>query len=345
MLEAQTSEKTGFWRSAGLHLLEMNESGWLNVTPDLIRAYLTRPEIHPIKESCAVEHELFEALMADPHMAVGQEKLAAIADPDARENYEIVLRFRDHLVRHGTLEAAYMALFTKDAPPIPAVFLDQIVHILLRHILSDARDPMRLRAAELFFRDQNVNLDDGRIMLADEEIVNAMAETGGMGSIGVPIMEASTPLRSVQLDVIDDDNKSVYWGRSDRFDTVIDFRFTQPAVDAFARVVEAWIGHFLSLRVRVQPVQSISDERWSWHIGLDSEATRILNALYQGEDVPLEDLQQILALFRMEIDDRGAVIETMNGKPVYLGVAMTRSNKLKLKPQNLLHSLPLRQLA
>ena len=32
------------------------------------------------------------------------------------------------------------------------------------------------------------------------------------------------------------------------------------------------------------PKPRIDDEKWTWHIGLDAEATRILNALYNGED-------------------------------------------------------------
>ena len=41
--------------------------------------------------------------------------------------------------------------------------------------------------------------------------------------------------------MLDDDNEQLYWARSDRFDTVVDFRFEQPALDAFARVVERWL--------------------------------------------------------------------------------------------------------
>ena len=55
-----------FWKSAGLHLVTRGENGWLSVTPDYLRAYYTRPEIHPVAESCPAEHALFEKLMADP---------------------------------------------------------------------------------------------------------------------------------------------------------------------------------------------------------------------------------------------------------------------------------------
>ena len=87
-----------FWKSAGFSLLKSDPEGKLAVTADFVRAYFTRPEIHPIDESGPQEVALFEALMADPFMAVGDPQLEAIEDPDTRDNYRVVLRFRDLLV-------------------------------------------------------------------------------------------------------------------------------------------------------------------------------------------------------------------------------------------------------
>lgn len=334
-----------FWKSAGLHLVETNEQGWLTATPDLLRAYYTRPEVHPIDTSCAEEVRLFEDLMDDPFREVTPERLAGIADQDAIDNYRAVLAYRDALAAAGTIEGAYLALMRGGAVDVPPVFIGHMVHLIVANILHAARDPIRLRAGEIFFREQNVSTDDGRVMLADEEIVEMYAKSGGAGGLGQLLIDSDTPLREVHLDVLDEDNKDIYWERSDRFDTVVDFRFTQPALDAFARVVEAWIAHFLNIETRVQPRPSVQDEHWSWHIGLDSEATRILNALYRGETVPLDDAQQLIALFRMEIEDQDRIMETMRGKPVYLALAMTKSGRVKMKPQNLLTNLPLAAVA
>ena len=100
-----------FWKSAGFHLVTKNTDGWLEVTADLLRAYYTRPEIHPIDESCADEHRVFEALMSDPFMTVSDEDIASIKDAAAQENYRIILGYRDFLIKHGSVEAAYSALF------------------------------------------------------------------------------------------------------------------------------------------------------------------------------------------------------------------------------------------
>ncbi|WP_321341560.1 DUF6352 family protein [Breoghania sp.] len=332
-----------FWKSAGRHLVERNDAGWLQVTDDYLRAYYTRPEIHPVADSCAAENALFEKLMATPRAQVSPDEIAAIQDEDAADNYRFMLGFRDFLLRHGTVEGAYAALFAGDAPHLPAMIIDQMVHLITRNILDGASDPMRVRAGELLFREQTVSTENEQLMLADAEIVEMRAETGGLGGLGALLMEAGTPMREIALDVLDEDNKAIYWERSDRFDTAIDFRFTQPALDAFARVLEAWVRHFHGIAVRIQPQQSIRDERWTWHVGLDAEASRILNALYEQKPLEPEALSRIVALFRMDFEESSDLIETMRGKPVWIGLAMTSGRRLKVKPQNLLTNLPLKR--
>jgi len=329
-----------FWKSAGMHLVERDAQGWLTVTEDYLRAYFTRPEIHPIEESCPAEHALFEKLMTTPFAAVDDSEVAKIADPDAADNYRVILRFRDHLAEHGTLEAAYAALFKGDTISIPPIFIDQMVHLILRNILDGTSDPMRLRAAELFFREQVVTLETDQLMLADQEIVD-MQNQNGFGGLGQLLAEAGTPSREVVLDVLTEENKENYWSRSDNFDHAVDFRFTQPVPDALGRVIEAWIEHFSKVETRIQAVKSIKDERWSWHIGCDSESTRILNELYEGEDVDEASLIKILSLYKMEFLNQTDMMESVRGKPVYLAVAMTDDKKLVFKPQNLLTNLPI----
>jgi hypothetical protein len=331
-----------FWKSAGMHLVERNADGWLTVTPDYLRAYLTRPEVHPVEESNGHEIALHEALLADPFRAVSDAEIAAIDDADAIETYRIVLTFRDLLVRAGSIEGAYLQLMRSQKPVhLPPVFLDQMVHLILRNVLRDVRDPIRLRAAELFFRDQTVSTEGGRLMLADDEIVEMQSQSAGTG-LAQLLNETGTPMKQVDLDVLDEDNASIYWQRSDRFDTVVDFRFEQPALDAFARVVEAWVAHLIRLDIRVEPRPKLEDPDWRWHIGLDGEATRILNGLYEQKSVGIEDMEQIVGLFRVRIADERLLLDRVRGKPIYLGLAMTKANKLKMKPQNLLTNWPLR---
>ncbi len=329
-----------FWKSAGMHLLQRGAEGWLEVTPQFLRAYYTRPEMHPLEGSCAAEVALHEDLMADPLRPVDAARLAALADPEVADNYRVVLAYRDLLMRAGTIEGAYLRLMRQSKIAIPPVFVDQMVHLILRNILDGCTDPIRLRTAELFFREQSASTEDARLMLADEEIVEMHARTGSETGLAQLLSQTGTPLKSVALDVLDDDNKDIYWPRSDRFDTVIDFRFGQPAPDAFARVVESWLKHLLRLEVRVEPRPSIEDADWRWHIGLDRESTRILNTLYEGKTPSLDDMASIVGLFRMRIPDERMVLEKVRGKPVYLGLAMDARKRVKMKPQNLLTNLP-----
>ncbi|MFP6756995.1 MAG: DUF6352 family protein, partial [Alphaproteobacteria bacterium] len=274
-----------FWQTSGFHLLARDAEGKLPVTDDYLRAFFSRPEIAPVAESCDAECALYESILANPRQPVGANRVALLADSDARENYAIVLRFRDHLVRHDTIEAAYLGLFRDGKIDHPPLFVDQLAHVLLRNILADCTDPIRLRAAELFFRSQKVTLKDEAIMLADEDIVDMHAKTGGFVSIGQLLSEGGATMRSVDLDILDRENGAMYWDRSDQFDTVLDMGFTRPGLDALCRVIEAWVQHLLGVTTRVVPVQSIKDEHWVWHIGLDIEASAILNDLYNGKDV------------------------------------------------------------
>ena len=142
-----------FWKSAGMHLLERNAEGWLAVTPQFLRAYYTRPEVHPVETSCAAEVALHEALMADPLRPVEEAQLTALADAEAADNYRVVLTYRDVLVKAGSIEGAYLKLMRGAHVAIPPVFVDQMVHLILRNVLAECTDPIRLRAAELFFRE------------------------------------------------------------------------------------------------------------------------------------------------------------------------------------------------
>lgn len=328
------------WCTSGISLLETDDRGWLKATPDFLRAFLSRPELQPVEQSCDAEVALYGRLLDDPYQPVAAADLKALADTDARDNYRIFLALRDLLEAEGTLEGAWLRLARHGNRCIAPLFVDQLVHAILAGALKGVADPLRWRAAELLFREQVVSTEGGRVMLADDEIVSLHAAGLAMGGLGQLVAAALTPLRRVELDVLGEDNKELYWERSERFDTVIDFRFTQPANDAFARVIELWLEHLLGLRVRVEPRQRIDDERWTWHLGLDGEASRLLDQLYEGRELTLDEAKSIIGLFRMEVLDQERVIERMRGKPVYMALAMTPAGKVKMKPQNLIVNLP-----
>lgn len=332
---------TELWPSSGYRLLQRDAQGRMGVTDDFLRAYLTRPEIAPVEESLDAERALHAELLADPRLAVDPARLAALGDADAEENYQVVLSFRDRLVQAGTVEACYRGLFGAEQPavPVPPLFVDQLAHVIMRNILDGNDDPFRARAAELFFRKQTGMNQDGAILLGDDETVS-MYRQHGFGNIGKLLAEAGTPARQVELDVLNNDSAAQYRDRSDRFDMVFDLTFGREGLDALCRVLEQWVRHFVDLEVSVQPAQSVKDEHWVWHIGLDAAASGILNDLYNGVEVEEERLARLISLFRLEFADPQAALPRVNGKPVYLALAMAEDNSVRLKPQNLLVNLP-----
>ncbi|MEL6963023.1 MAG: DUF6352 family protein [Pseudomonadota bacterium] len=330
-----------FWRSAGWELTETAEDARICVTDDWFRAYLLRPELAPIDDSCQHERALHEKLLADPKTTIDDNELDKLADGDVAGNYKAYRSYRERLLANPTIEAAYLDMIEHGIDGIPPLFLDQLVHVLLRHVLRGCDDPIRLRAAELFFRAQKVSIQDGRVMLADEETVDMHASGQGFGSLGRLLVQSEIKPASVDLDVLDEASADAYWSRSDRFDMVLDLAFTRPGLDGFCRVLEAWVEHLRGIEVRIQPVQQISDQRWSWHIGLDAEANAFLNDLYGGAEIDESRRARLLSLFRLEFVDAAAMLERVRGRPVYLGLMMTADERLSMKPQNILANLPL----
>jgi len=324
-----------FWLTSGWHLLDKDKSGCLVPTEDFMRAYFYRPEVAPIEESCEAEIELHKKLVEAPFVKVEKRDLDLIKDKDVVFNYEVILKFREFLSNYATLEAAYLAISRGQSINFPPLFVDQLVQIILRNILNENSFALQVRASELFFRSQVVTIAEDEIMVADEAVVQLQAEQKNIDTNKPNQLE-------VDIDILRESSADNYWERSDKFDTSIDLAYTKPGLDALARVIEKWIFHFLSIEVSVQPMQKIEDDKWSWHLGLDSDATSILNDLYEGADVSEDRLKQILCLFQLEAKD--GFKESMQGKPVYVGLAMGQKSIIKFKPQNLLTNLPLADL-
>ena len=329
------------WPNSGFRLLGRDDAGRLAVTDDFLRAYLSRPELAPVEESCDAERALYASLVEDPSRPVESQDLAVLADADARENYEVLLGFRDRLAKSGSVEACYLSLFQSGNVTLPELFLDQMVHVIVRNILDDVTDPFQARAGELLFRQQTATVEDGAILMGDTEVIEMLAASGGMGNLGRLVSEGGIKPKQVDLDVLQPDGGDVYWDRNEQFDTVLDLTFARPGLDALCRVLEAWIAHFIEARVSIQPVQQIADERWVWHVGLDRDSSVLLNDLYEGTDVEPERMERVLSLFRLEFEDPSLMRAEIAGRPVYLALSMSPDKKVRLKPQNLLVNLPL----
>jgi Family of unknown function (DUF6352) len=253
----------------------------------------------------------------------------------------VLLAFLDRLKRAASVEACYAGIFAGGNVAVPPLFLDQLAQIVLRNVLDGCEDPLEARAAEIFYREQKANTEEGVVMLADLETVEMHASGGAYGSLGRLIVEAQTPLSTVNLDVLDTENAGLYWLRDQRHDFVISLNYGRAANQAFCRVLEKWVRHFFAVEVRVQGLRAIEDRSWAWHLGLDAESTSVLNDLWRGEEVEPGRMRRVLALFRLDFADPAATRADVSGKPVYLALSMDESSIVRMKPQNLLLNLPL----
>ena len=328
-----------FWLSCGHHLLDRDEGGGLLLTDDFLKVYLARPELTPPPEACVVERTLHAALLADPRRPVSADEIAAIADSDARENWQVMLAFRDHLMAHRTIEAAYVDLVRRGVGNTPPMFISQLVHVILRNLLDECDDPFMLRAAELFFREQRMTLHEGSLIAADEETISGLGEqplSPLVSMLGLPA--------AAEIDVLSEDNAQSYWGRSDRFDTALDMTAGRGGLAALGRVIEAWIGHLLSVSVDLEPLSALQDVSLTWYVGLDAEGTRIGDALWRGEPTDETTRGRLVGFYRLTFREPDVMTEAVRGAPVYLILAMGFDKILRMKPQNLLVGLPIRHL-
>ena len=280
--------------------------------------------------------------MEDPKRRISKKDLDSIEDEDVRDNYEVVLRFRDRLLDAGTVEGCYLNLF-KGEVDVPPIFLDQLAHVILRNVLDGCDDALRLRAAELFWREQKATIREGHALLADLETVEMHAAGNRYGSIGKLIVEAQGSVGAADLDVLDRANAQLYWERESKHDTVISLTYGRAALDALARVLEAWVAHFLNVNVSVKAIRKIDEPRWAWHVGLDAESTAILNQLWSGGEVDAGRMRRVLALFALQFENPATMRTDIAGRTVYLALSCDDNDVVRMKPQNLLINLPLHE--
>lgn len=320
-----------FWDLGARSGLTPTAQGWLQPNDDFLRLWLNGPELALVAESCPAEVALHQALSATPTAPVSATQLAEVADADVRANYLFFLRFRDELSAAGTLEACYLSLLRRPLT-LPPVFLDGLVGAIVGHLQAGNSDAFQVRAGQMLFRAQRLSLVEGRLLCVDLEGLDQCQAGAGLLDVLTPDTAADFWRAGAEglfaLDLTHEIANELGHGFS--------FKLTlkHSGLTALARVLEQWLGHFLGQPLlTITPLQQVDDPAWSWHIGLDVEAMRLLNDLYAGATLAPERLAQLVSLFRLEVPGGYA-------KPIYLGLAMTADKRLKLKPQNLLLNLP-----
>jgi hypothetical protein len=141
--------------------------------------------------------------------------------------------------------------------------------------------------------------------------------------------------------LLDETNAGSYWARSDLFDMALDLTAGQRGSTALGDVMTRWISHLLAVDVAVEPLAELRGVPLSWYVGLDAEASRIGEALWNGDHPDDAARAHLAGLYKLTFTNPSHMMEKVRGEPVYLLAATTTDDVLRLKPQNLIVGLPI----
>jgi hypothetical protein len=330
---------TEFWVASGHHLARRDAAGLLAVTDELLLAWLARPEVAPPPEACAAEQALFARLRGDPRAPVSAGDVAAMSDPDARENWTHLIAFRDLLIAAGTVEGAWLKQ-VRERRFTPQIFLAHLAQLTLRNALDGCEDPLTLRAAELFFRPQASRVKDGAIQLADLELVEAIERERAHQ----PLTALLNPDPWGEIDVMSASNAWTWWSRSDAHSMALAWGDEPKAREGFAAAVAAFLRHMLGVATYVEPVLGVETDL-RWYVGLDEGGTKLGDALWRGQTPPHGLADRLIGLFRLTFLNPAQAAPGLGGAPVWLILTLGADGRLRMKPQNLLVGLPLAEAA
>jgi hypothetical protein len=189
----------------------------------------------------------------------------------------------------------------------------------------------------MLFRPQKLTVQEGSRLAVDEETESSLGrepKSPLVALLGLPA--------AVEVDLLGDATADSYWERSDRFDMALDLAAGGRGLAALGDVITRWLSHLLGIDAAVEPLAELQSAPWNWYVGVSSDATRIGDAIWNGDDLDDATRDQLIGLFRLTFRNPADMIERIRGEPVYLLVAMTADEVLRLKPQNLVTGLPVR---
>ena len=158
----------------------------------------------------------------------------------------MMISWRDHLLRHRNLEAAYLEIVRHNIR-FPHLLIGQLVHAILRNALDDCDDVFVLRAAEMFFRPQKLMIGDGSVIAVDEEMESLLDPQPRS-----PLVELLGLPATADVDRLDEATAASYWERSDRFDMALELTAGQRGLVALGEVVAHWLSHLLAIDVAIE---------------------------------------------------------------------------------------------
>ena len=124
----------------------------------------------------------------------------------------------------------------------------------------------------------------------------------------------------------------------------IDLTTGRSGLVALAEAMRLWIAHVLGVDVTIEPLSELREVNLAWYVGLDADATKIGDMMWNGEAIDEATMARVVGLFALTFRDPSIVLDKVKGEPVYLILAMTPEKIIRMKPQNLATGLPIRHL-
>jgi hypothetical protein len=187
----------------------------------------------------------------------------------------------------------------------------------------------------MFFRPQRLVVREGSVIAIDAE-----AEQPDQGHQS-PLFALLGLPPAIGVDMLNDATARSYFDRSDRFDMALELTAGQRGLAALGEVVGRWLSHLIAIDVAIEPLPELRDVRFSWYVGLDAEASRIGDAIWNSGEIDDAMRARLIGLYQLMFRSPPNPIGKVRGEPVYLLAAMTVDGILRLKPQNLVTGLPI----
>src|SRR5258708_39484436 len=86
---------------------------------------------------------------------------------------------------------------------------------------------------------------------------------------------------------------------------------------ALGLVVARWVRHLLAIDVKIDPVTELRDVNLTWYVGLDANATRIGDALWNGDELDQTARELVVGLYLLTFANDVEIVEQARGWPTY----------------------------
>src|SRR6185312_6276894 len=111
----------------------------------------------------------------------------------------------------------------------------------------------------------------------------------------------------------------------------LDLTAGREGLDALAQAMQRWIAHLLGINVSIEALPELQNVDLTWYVGLDADATRIGDMLWNGEDIDEPALAGVVRMLRLTRSDPSLMRVNVRGDPVYLILAWPGENTRRMK--------------